>query len=241
MITITDFKAVDKQGRELPYYAANALDKHFIVVRFRLKYGIVLTGQSGNTITVTGANDTLILGSGSWAEYGAKVGASVTGTIDGAAIAGGLTIDYVNGNTMVLSAAHGYTTPATYSVADLSFNTTPEAVQFDINLVPSNLNGFPESLLDNNVNRFKVVEVDALTVGDTLPFEQIGIKSGGSDIDPIIERFADQFGEFVYEIRFGDFTQFLYTDGSPFTGADSVKLWMNIRVFPDALDNGVFS
>jgi len=241
MITIIDFKSVDKQGRELPYYAANALDKHYIVVRFRVKYGINLTA-AGNTITITGANDTLILGSGTWAEYGAKDGASITGSVDGVAIAGGLTINYINGNVMVLSATHGYTTPATYDVADLNFNTFPEAVQFDVNLVPSTSNGFPESVLDGNVNRFRAVETDTLVVGGaTIDFEQIGIKSGGSDIDPIIERFTDQFGEYVYEIRFGDFTQFIYTDGSPFTGADSVKFWMNIKAFPDALNNGVFS
>lgn len=241
MINIIDFKATDKQGRDLPYYAANALDKHFIVCRFRVSFGLVLTGY-GNSVSVTGANDILILNSGSWQDLGAVVGAGVTGSVDGVTLAGGLTIDYVNANVLKLSAPHGYTDPATYTICDIQFVLDPQAVEFSVNLVPANSNGFPESLLDENVNRFLATGVDTLTIGSgSVPFTQIGNFSGGSDVDPTISRFADEYGQQVCEIAFGDFTQFLYLDGSPFTGTDSVKMWLNIKVMPDALDNSTFA
>ena len=240
MINIIEFKATDKQGRDLPYYSANALDKHFIVCRFRVKFGIVLTG-TGNSISVTASDDILILNSGSWSEYGAIVGAGISGTINGVSLPVGATIDYVNDNVLNLSVGHGLTAPANYTICDLTFDFDPQAVEFSVNLVPSNSNGFPESLVDQNVNRYLATGVDSLIIGGaTADFNNLGYKSGGSAITPIIERFADEYGSQVYEIRFDEFTQFLYLDGSPFTGADSVKLWMNIKVFPDALDNGTF-
>lgn len=240
MINITQLKAKDKQNRELYSYAANALDKHFIICRFRVSFGLTLNG-SGGSISVDNINDDIFYLSGgtTWQQLGAVVGAPVTGTVNASAISGGLTIDYATGNMLKLSASHGIA-PGNYNVCDLVFNIAPQCVEFDINLVPSNSNGFPESLLDGNVNRFRVTEVDTMAVNDILTFVQSGNKSGGSDIDPIIERFTDEFGQLTYEIRFDNFTQYLYTDGSFFSGADSVKLWMSVRALPNALDPGTY-
>ena len=114
----------------------------------------------------------------------------------------------------------------------------PETIELFHNIVP-NQNGFSaNSLIDGEVNRFKIEGVDALSVSAFGTVQQLGNKSGGSYISQTFQRIADVGGKRAYvigltyfapiQIEDADFEKPSYLDAN-----QSVKPVIRIKAYPE--------
>lgn len=102
-------------------------------------------------------------------------------------------VTYVAGNLLYIDAPLDFTIPSgTFLVPDgvvfptnsfysgilVVANKAPNAVEFEMNLTPNGGQSL-NSVIDGEVNRFQLQDVDTLTVGVPTAMVQLGLKSGG--------------------------------------------------------------
>jgi hypothetical protein len=233
MIQVKNARFFDDQGRELPFALFSGADSGSCIYDFTVEFSIEFSYSLSANIT----GDTIALGAGTWEERGFIVGAGVSGTYkdsagDAQTIPGGTTIEFIDDETMVLSAdlpgADGVVT-----IGKIVCDSEPEGFGFQFNLVPKNgpENGF--SLVDSEQQRFETAVPSPFDVADTEAFAQLGNKSGGSVMFPTITRLPDDDGLLSYRV----FTQFAsWLIGSEmkvfYNAGNCVKPWMQIDVYP---------
>lgn len=195
--------------------------------------------------------------SGTWGERGFAVGNVVT-------LAGGIYIwDGTTTTTIVLNPATTYTIvdlignvmtlsanfvptsavaqlmPSNYNTAIKVLNTSvsePASLDFYHNLIPNAASAGDYSLLDDEVNRFKAENVAAMSVGDTVSFEFMGNRSGGSYIEASLERLADVSSNVSYLVALEYFIPYTFEDSdflepSWFNANLSVKPYYRFQAF----------
>ena len=171
---------------------------------------------TSNKITyyTQGSNHWLQFDYGSWADAGFLQGDIIT--ITATVYANGQssqaqswvsTITYINGNELYLNAplgayiggfgtpGNGTTFPLDGILSGMSVVTDklPNALEFYFNLTPNGTVSL-NSLIDSEVNRFELQDVDAMTIGNILPMTQLGNKSGGLIKDVNITYLANNTG-----------------------------------------------
>ena len=235
----------DKQGRTLPSYISNVLDRHNVVIDFRAKFGMTISDSKNISVI----DNTLILSSGTWSELGLTVGTAITapagvetsdGTIVSSGTFGTVNVLHVEGNYIVIDATLSGG-DAIYVSGELSFNINPEGFEFYVNLVPASEGGDQYSLIKPEAsNKFISQMVDTLTPGGSvIAFEQLGEQWGGGILYPTIQRLADSFGDKVYRLTLPDFRNYLFLNADPFAGDDCVKFWLKASVLPTIADPSV--
>ena len=235
-LLVIDRSYTDAQGRTLSQHLSNALDVHDVVIRVELSYIVTLSGS----VTITDDANYLFLPIGqTWESYGIVEGCTITGTIVGdagsAPIPAMTTVDNVEGSTLVLSQVFGGSSTV-YTSGQLEFGIVPEAFEFYYNLIESsNPSGDEFSLINGQVNKYYVQGIDAMAVGDMLPFNKAMIDaSGGSKTFPVIERAPDSNTRRSYYIRIPNLRNYMYLDGDVFDSNNCVKPWYKLSAISQA-------
>lgn len=171
--------------------------------------------------------------SGEWGDLGFTIGATctITGTITD--IVGGGTRDYngftftitdIIGDTIIVDtelypSSLGFTgniSPNSGAGNDaLFFNVStvaPETIEIYHNIVPNGSGFSPNSIIDNEVNRFKIEGVAALSVSAFATVQQLGNKSGGSYASQMFQRISDVGTKRAYKVTFTYFTPTNFED-----------------------------
>jgi hypothetical protein len=161
-----------------------------------------------------GSNYWLQFDNASWADAGFLEGDTIT--ITATVYANGQnsqaqswvsTITYINGNELYLNAplgpyiggfgtpGNGTTFPLDGILSGMSVvaDKLPNALEFYFNLTPNGTVSL-NSLIDSELNRFELQDVDAMTIADVLPMTQLGNKSGGLIKDVNITYLANNTG-----------------------------------------------
>jgi hypothetical protein len=118
------------------------------------------------------------------------------------------TINYISGNKMYISASitlqpssavipSGTTFPKEGVLTGMTIlaNKLPNSLEFYFNLTPDGTTTL-NSLIDGELNRFELQDVDSMTVLDALPMTQLGNKSGGLVKDVVLTYDAAVSGGF---------------------------------------------
>lgn len=182
--------------------------------------------SSVNQQIMFNAPDSLKLLSGDWGGLGFVVGDTValTGVAQNAS---GTTLTFsgttrvisnIIGDTMYFSVDLYTTTSATDDFAGVimpiqgqsqslqivnNTRSTPETIEIYHNTVLNTSTHSDSSLIDGEVNRFRVDGVDGLSVSGSANFTQLGDKSGGRYVGTqTITRLADSGGNKVFEVQF---------------------------------------
>lgn len=118
-----------------------------------------------------------------------------------------------------------------------STRTAPEVVEILHNQIPNSANGGQASLIDGEVNRFRALNVDSMSVSDVQTLVQLGNKSGGTYTTATLTRLADAGGKKKYKyiltykpIQYVDAT---FDQPSIYSNVNSLKPWVNIKCLPE--------
>jgi hypothetical protein len=114
----------------------------------------------------------------------------------------------------------------------------PETIEILHNLIPNSASSGSASLIDSEVNRFRVDEVDGLALSGSLTMLQLGNKSGGSYIASTLTRLTDVGGKRKFRYILKYFMPYKYLDSnfdepSIFEAIGTVKPWVNIKCLPE--------
>lgn len=172
-------------GDWLPFLRENALGKVNAFIRYENEYYV----GSGTTNTFTVSGLAITIQNGEWQDedkIAIVAGQTVTIEFDDGATTNTFTktITDVNGNTFFIdSVMTGYTNNVFPSGAlsgmKIYMDQAPASVEFDFNLTQE-ASPVAESVIDGNVNRFKVDNVDTLALSTPVAMTQMGqFKSGG--------------------------------------------------------------
>jgi len=184
MLQVIGRKFIDDQARELSFPFFSGYDRVRAVYSVEIDFSINLSFS--NAVVKDG--NSLILTSGSWEDFGIIVGADISGTYGANTIPGGTTITYIDGGLMMTDTALSGTDGDSFPSGSIVCDVDPDALEFYFNLIPNSVSGGQNSLIDNEVNRFQVFLDGLTTGGGTLPFSQLGNKSGGAGISAIVDR-----------------------------------------------------
>jgi hypothetical protein len=217
------------------------------------------TSSFQNQIVFISLTQIQVLGT-TWGQLGFVVGDSIalTGTINNAAgswsvSATAYTITDISGDVLTVNStldptSSGYvvnqimplSNGANSNTSLLVANTrvTPETIEILHNLIPNSASSGAASLIDSEVNRFRVDEVDGLSVSGSLTMLQLGNRSGGSYIASSLTRLADVGGKRKFKYVLNYFMPYKYLDSnfdepSIFTALSTVKPWVNIKCLPE--------
>lgn len=225
---ITNREFTDYQGRTLTFPYFSGFDPIVAKYTFQGQFSVTFSTISG----VMKDGDSLVLVSGSWEELGFFDGAGVSGTYGSETIAGGTTVEFVDGATMFLSGTLSGTDGTVYTSGTITCDDPPNALDVFFNLVP-NQNGAQNeySLIDGEANKF-TVNLNSLAVGATATMTRAGNFSGGSIMSAEVERLADSGGKRVYEVSI---TFKVWTVKLPdqYLTTNCVKPWIKIRIMPE--------
>ena len=130
------------------------------------------------------------------------------------------TITYISGNKLYLDTQLTYVTgslagnplsasvlfpsDAVWSNINITADKLPNSLEFYFNLTPDGTTSL-NSLIDSEVNRFELQDVDSMTVLDALPMVQLGNKSGGYIKDIVLtydSAVAGGFNNFTLTYKF---------------------------------------
>lgn len=109
--------------------------------------------------------------------------------------------------------------------------SAPESFEFLFNMNENSIQGGEQSLIDGEVNRFRFLNVDTLSTGNTLNGVQLGNKSGGAfDATPTLKKTGDN----IYELEFTFYNWLRYDQAEFFDPPEvfdangSVKPWIKL-------------
>lgn len=188
---------------------------------------------SGDSIDITGTIDN---GSSTWT---ASAAAYTITDIDGDILTVNATLDPTSSGLVVgqfMPFTNGFNSNTSLLVEN-NTRTAPEVIELLHNLIPNNASGGQASLIDGEVNRFRLLDVDTMSVSDVDPLVQLGNKSGGTYTTATLERLADVGGKVNYRytltyapIKFTDST---FDEPSIYANINSLKPWVNIKCLPE--------
>lgn len=160
---------------------------------------------------------------------------------------GSFVIDYIDDNKMFLTAevpllSDGATFPIVNDDGEqvrfmyIRQIDAPESVEFDFNLTRPDAPSL-NSVIDGNINRFKLDSINTMSIGSTLDMEQIGLKSGGYIIRPKIKYVGIEDGYRRYSITFlfmqWGFLQSGYEEPEYLEGVNTLGAIANVRMFSE--------
>ena len=191
-----------------------------------------------------------LLDGSDWSDYGFADGKSVSfdnhDITAGTVVTVASTIDYLDGNLMFLTAY-----PSTLGTGQFPMNnasgvldkyfeisqtSAPEKLEFDFNLtntVSPSLN----SVIDGNVNRFKLDGINTMAVTNTLSMLQINSKSGGliEDVELTLDYVNGGHRKYTVSYKFLNWAFIQGGDNAPtwFDGIDTVAPINRVRVYSE--------
>jgi len=204
-ITNLRYRTEEAPNEYYPTLIANTGDDAVQEIEFETDYSFVST--TSEPVEISGDEVTLI--GGDWSEKGVVAGDSFSINMDGSG--GGsyvqfVTVNFVNGDTMVLDSPigsfidqfmspwdtgsifpNGQDNPAFRAFTDKS----PEGIEYYFNLIPNNSQDNPNSYIDAEVNRFIKDNVQSMVVNSTFILDQQGNKSGGIVYKVQLDRLPD--------------------------------------------------
>ena len=205
---------------------------------------------TGITSVTNGGISWLVLEDGSdWSEHGFADGKSISiiQTLSGVPITITSTINYLDGNLMFVTTGLGnsYSPQIDNATGNVILSleirqaSAPEKLEFDFNLTNPNSPSL-NSLIDGNVNRFNVDNIDAMVVGASLPMVQINSKSGGLITSASLKLESSTGSpdyQRVYKIffKFVNWTYIQNGDNNPtwFDGVGTVGAIARVRMFAE--------
>lgn len=241
---IKDRSFTDDQGRTLDFLLMDGADPMTCIYDFEVEFSVSFSNSIAATKS-NAINDELTLTTGEWEDFGFVEGAGISGNyIDpggsSQSIPGGTTIDFIDGPFIRLSASIPGP-DGTITSGKFVCDAAPEGVNFFFNLVQNSGPESPQSLVDNEQQRFEVEIPSGMTVGTTVAFDQLGNHSGGSSMFPTLTRLADDGTKKNYRI----FTQFKgWLVGAEmrdqyFGGGNAVKPWIRLEIIPQFQNPGI--
>ena len=223
MLQVIGRKFIDDQARELSFPFFSGYDRIKTVYTIDVEFSIDLSFS--NAVVKDG--NSLILTSGSWEDYGFIVGADITGNYGANTLSAGTTITYIDGGTLMTDTALSGTDGDSFTSGSIICDVAPDAFEFYFNLIPNSMSGGDASLIDNEVNRFKVY-LDSLSIGSTANFTQLGLKSGGTSISATCKRIADT--QYEIAVNYNSWGVLLESE---FTASACLKPYIRIISFPE--------
>ena len=223
MLQVIGRKFIDDQARELSFPFFSGYDRIKTVYTVDVEFSFDLSFS--NAVVKDG--NSLILTSGSWEDFGFVVGADISGTYGSNTIPGGTTITYIDGSLMMTDTALSGTDGDSFTSGSIVCDIAPDAFEFYFNLIPNSMSGGDASLIDNEVNRFKVY-LDSLAIGSTANFTQQGLKSGGTSISATCKRIADT--QYEITVNYNSWGVLLESE---FTASKCLKPYIRIIAFPE--------
>ena len=190
-----------------------------------------------------------LLDGSDWSDYGFADGKSVnfanhnlsTSSVNNVTS----TVDYLDGNLMFLTSY-----PSTMGVGQFPMNNSsgvldkwfeisqtsaPEKLEFDFNLTSTTS---LDSVIDGNINRFKVDNVNTMSVTNTIDMTQINSKSGGliEDVELTLDyESAGGHRKYTVSYKFLNWAFIQDGDNAPtwFDGVDTVAPINRVRVYSE--------
>jgi hypothetical protein len=220
-----------------------------------------------NKIThyIQGSNYWLQFDSGNWADAGFLDGDTVTITATvitaNAPQTWTATVSYINGTQMYLTAplgnyqgavsgspGNGVQFPTTGLLTGMSVvaDRLPNALEFNFNLTPNGTVSL-NSLIDSELNRFELQDVDTMSATDVLPMVQLGNASGGFVKDVTITydaNYSGGYNDFTVNYKFLQYIviQDGFTIPAVYENAGHVAPIINIKAYPQyGNPNGILS
>jgi hypothetical protein len=213
----------DSNSRTGSYPKGVALDT--ATAKYTIEY--VCTLNLSTNVQVIKKGKRIRLSSGTWESLiGAYKGANIEFKLGGASVIT-TTIDSVDGVDLYLTNS-GSKPNTEYAKGRFTLLETPKSFSNYVNLYKNSFKtGTKYSLIDNEVQWFKVELNNALSVLGVDQMQQHGKKSGGSIITSQIERIADVSGNQRYEIT-TNFKYWNFLDASVYDADDSTGFYTNI-------------
>ena len=227
-------------------------------VRSQVKFETRFSKGSGVSNTCSyielGGQQFLQFQQGDWGDEGFLDGDPITiqFTSNGNPFTYNNTVSYISGNALYLvnpfPFASGVVFPTTNLISGILVvsNKTPNAIGFEFNLTPNGGTNMG-SVVDGELTRFELQNVDQMVAGTSLPMTQLTAFSG-SLIKEITLTFDGQVGDFFrgFQIDFKFFQWGVIKDGYPepnyYDQADHIAPISNFIVYSDyGNPNGIIS
>lgn len=225
-LSIISRKFYDDQNREVNFLLGNANNYIKCVYRINVDYTINLSPSTSLLVNGT----TLTLTNGAWEDFGFVVGSNLLSVNVNGHIATKDILIISGADMLINSTFHPSIPDGNYTTGTLTCLTKTEGLNVHFNFCKNSF-ATPNSLIDGEINRWTVDELDLLSVGATKNLTRLGNQSGlGKIISQTVKKVRSS--PLVFEVTIETFITPFWT-GEPFFSAESLASWVKFQALPD--------